>query len=263
MSSLEDASDPLTLAAQDGNLKSMNKLLNSGVDLNQTTYGSGYILLWTIDHKLTDIVKRLIQMGCKTTVECEDSLVTILQEAIYSYGNDDPDMIIYLIDHGVPILNTYGEQQALLSLISKGQCDIVKTLIDLGLKTDGRGHRGKTALQLAVYSGNVDMVKILIRYGEDPNEPDYYGNISINFTINKNYRKIAELLLHAGANPHHIDKDNQTPLVRAKRLNKGDLAKLMEDYPKIRTLTRLCLSAIFQSKVEIPTYFPKLLLEWD
>lgn len=64
------------------------------------------------------------------------------------YGDDDPDMLVYLVDKGCPfILKKQGDHTCLSIAAKKGKHKIVKKLLDLGVDANEKNHYGCTSLQ--------------------------------------------------------------------------------------------------------------------
>ncbi len=122
--------------------------------------------------------------------EVDEDGRTLLMHAVIA-GNADPEMVSFLLDHGVPVGAADGAQQW-------------------------------TALHFAARDKRNDILEALLRCGADVNAVDVFGNTALGRSLDSlpHDRRTIELLLKAGADPDQKNYHGSSPL---------DVARLMEN----------------------------------
>lgn len=109
------------------------------------------------------------------------------------------DELIYLIEHGVDIINTqdkYGKT-ILVHAIEKRRLSISKYLIDNGADVNIQDKYGNTALMLAVIRNCIEIVKNLIQHGADINLQDEDGCDVLIWAASYNHLDIVQYLIES------------------------------------------------------------------
>ena len=190
-------------------------------------------------------------------------LITIAAVVLVGGGESVPDISIYDAAIGGNIeavekhLAAGGDVNAkndvgatpLLNATSKGHNEIAELLIDKGADVNAKDAWGKTPLDIAILndhadtaaiirthiisihdaarSGNIVAVKDHLYVGTDLNTPDGRGLTPLHVAAWRGQRKIAELLIAKSANVNAKDVDGETPLDRAIKYKKNEIADLL------------------------------------
>ena len=118
--------------------------------------------------------------------------------------------------------------QAIIIASYRGDDIMVKAILAAGVDKDVRDALGATALHAAMYQTNVTVVKLLLDYGFDPNvRATKNGNTPLHYAVSSNNLEAARLLLKYSANKNIRNFDGLTPLDKARREEKTDMAKLL------------------------------------
>lgn len=98
-----------------------------------------------------------------------------------------------------------------------GHAGIVNYLLNHGARVSPVDMGGNTMLHVAVQRGRYEaVVRLLKNQRVNPNSSNEHGNTPLHYACFFNYKKIAELLVRTGANVTILNKNNESPLDRAK-----------------------------------------------
>lgn len=153
----------LMRASAKGDLETVKKLLNEGVDVNATDMHGRTALIEAAWSGNASIAELLVQKGAE--VNAADS-------AGYT---------------------------ALMRASEEGHLSLVKTLIKNGADVNARGKvRGTTSLMLAAENGHKEIIKILIDSGAKVNAIDQYEETALARAYRTNQTEAAELIESKG-----------------------------------------------------------------
>ncbi|KAH1417476.1 hypothetical protein KXX32_009491, partial [Aspergillus fumigatus] len=131
-----------------------------------------------------------------------------------------------------------------------GYDEIVRTLLQEGVKVDATSNRGRTAISIAASNGHQSVVNELLCAGADYDLADYEGKTPLSWAAEHGFVAIVEQLIAAGANINHIDIYGQTPLYLATWRGRDEsVRQLLQAKPdtsisaKITGLTALSIAA--------------------
>jgi len=123
--------------------------------------------------------------------------------------------------------NTY-PPQAILVATYMGNATLVRNILATNPDKNIRDDFGDTALHLAMFQSNLNVVKLLLDYGFDPNAKiEHNGYTPLHNAVAANNVAAARLLLQYGANKNIRDCDGLTPLDKARKEGKQELASLL------------------------------------
>ena len=145
-------------------------------------------------------------------------------------GRDDVDMIVWLLDHGMPADIQLKCRPTLPTLLHAscmtGNTDIVRALAQHGADVDAPGWDGNTPVFDYVVKGDQDMVRFLVRHGArlntgiDDDDDDAIvgtthagqrGNDPLHHAVKAGNVSMVGCLLKLGADPNAYDRDQRTP----------------------------------------------------
>jgi len=117
---------------------------------------------------------------------------------------------------------------AIIVAAYRGDHNMVKELLDIGVDKDVRDALGATALHAAMFQKDLITVKLLIDYGFDLNvRATKNGNTPLHFAVASNNLGAARLLLQHNANKNIRNLEGLTPLEKARREEKDEMIRLL------------------------------------
>jgi ankyrin repeat protein/beta-lactamase regulating signal transducer with metallopeptidase domain len=116
-----------------------------------------------------------------------------------------------LIKHGAKEI---APKISLHRIVTKGDIEQVKSLIEKGADVNAKDDNGQTPLHLAAQSGYRDMVKLLVTKGADiyAKAEGQWGNTPLHSAASSGRKEIVELLLASGTNVDVRNRVGDTPL---------------------------------------------------
>jgi ankyrin repeat protein len=251
-------------AAYNGDIVSMENLLNMWVDINfRDDYGKT-ALMAAVDRKYILTIEMLIDRGADVFIR-DNSGIDALMKAEWSMDQD----IINLIGSAAAMQK--GEKSNVLNLWLKGyiytrsslsiaienhDMEAVKLFLDEGMPVleeneyysapiftaITEGHTDIVELLLEKYpwwdkgnavhdliyaslTGNAEIVQVFLDWGVDINGTDFYGNTAL---INASNSEVMELLLEYGASVDKKNQYGQTPLMSVLKNEYMDMQDKVE-----------------------------------
>jgi ankyrin repeat protein len=126
------------------------------------------------------------------------------------YGH--PEIIKLILDAGVKIAMGGPDRKAALHIAAaKGDLETVKFLVDQGAKVTAKDKFKRTPLLLACRNGNLAIASYLLQQGSPFDEADSSGNSPLHYACAYGYPEIIGALLQAGANPNAVNSWNLSP----------------------------------------------------
>jgi N-acyl-D-amino-acid deacylase len=110
------------------------------------------------------------------------------------------------------------DSSPMIGAVRRGNLDVIRTLLDLGLPVDQSDSSGITPLQRAVFGNRLDVAQLLIARGADVNHVDKAGMTALLYAASIDFgdSKMIELLLKAGARTDARTTEGQTALDLAR-----------------------------------------------
>jgi len=169
-------------------------------------------------------------------------------------------------------INKYGDN-ALHYAVGYNYTEIVKILLEAGADVNIVDGDKDNLLHIAVnHHASTETVNLLLKTNIVVNYVDKRYRTPLCKAIRRNDIQIVELLLKAGADLYYKDNDGITSMdycVFSSSDNDNQMLNIIKNNHIVPTLNNLCLRIIFKSlsikenKIEIPEWFPRLMLEFN
>lgn len=154
-------------------------------------------------------MQRMIQSGDDVNAENKD-VDSALFKALQC---NQWDAAIMLLKNGAEIEDANGLYEALLTAAAKdGHSGIIRTLLE---NESVAQENLLPALQMAASEGKPEIAQLLLAEGADPNEKDKNGRTALMAAAIKGQKAVAEFLLAKGADANARDSEGATPLMDA------------------------------------------------
>ena len=118
---------------------------------------------------------------------------------------------------------------ALSRAIEQGHKNIVRYLVERGVKIQGRTRGGEPPLSFAVSRGDMEMVRYLLDHKASTDLVDFDGMTALHHAAEKNRAEMVKLLLERGAERNAKESRNKTPLDLAIDARAAEAVKALED----------------------------------
>ena len=213
---------PLMNAAKDGNIKAINRYLDTGSDVNERTTEGKRALAIAASEGHTDAVRLLIDRGAD--VDAVDSYNTTALIVAATSGHDEVvDLLLANNANplasddsgGSPLVNSayFGHAKTVRLLLGKipklgkqdgeelllltsglGHAGVVTALLDYGVDVNGRGKKSRTALMAAAFFDQAEIIRLLLKRGANPAVQDEDGESASSVAEEKGNDEIIGLL---------------------------------------------------------------------
>lgn len=220
----------LIIACHINNIEIANKLLNKGAQPDIENKKRINPLIHTIYHSNKELARLLLEFGadaykaivaiiefdCKEILKlfiesgvnpnaCDESLNTILMNAIYKQKHNIINMLLQASDININLKNIMGNT-ALHIAIFYGYTDLAYILINKGADLNIENVYQETPLLIAVTKNNYIIVEDLIKSKViDIDHKNINNETSLMIAVKKGYTYIVNILLKAGANTYLLD----------------------------------------------------------
>ena len=228
------AESALHKAARAGNLAEVQKLLDSGADVNSSRQGKTPLHHAALINPNPEVVQALLDAGARVDTKGHNDM-TALHFAVVNPTpmaalmqpdaevKVEPDetarrleVIQLLLDAGA---TTYAKNEDGLTPLHLAaghywDSEIVDTLLLAGAFVDARAENDATPLHFAAaFNGNPEVTRLLLDAGADANAQDTGGLTPLHLASRfRGYATVAQLLLDAGADVNAKDREGKTPL---------------------------------------------------
>ncbi|KAL6701130.1 putative ankyrin repeat-containing protein [Trichoderma pleuroticola] len=218
---------PLHLAASEGNVNVVQKLLNQGDDIEAKDKYGGTPFFDAVYSGKKDTAKLLLDRGADINVTRNDGWPIFHEMVVKGRA----DMVTFLLDHGANIEAKRTEDETPLGLaIGVKNPDMAKLLLARGADIEAQDDAGWTELHTTASKGEIDMVKLLLDHGANIEAKTKSGHTPLFLAINQRETDVAELLLDWEADIDAQDVDGDTILHDMASGGKIDMVKFLLDH---------------------------------
>lgn len=216
----------LAEAAKAGNIDSVQTLIKSGADVNQTS-GDGTTALAHAAHRNDlPMVELLLKAGADVDLSNDFGAT-----ALYLAAASADEMLIekLLMAGANPNTGLLSGETPLMAATSRGKLDTVKLLLDHDADPNAtESNAGQTGLMWAVADKRPELVKLLVESEADVHIGSKSGFTPLMFAAQQGDIESAQILLGAGANVNELmPKTGLTPLLVASASGFTELTALL------------------------------------
>ena len=210
-------------AAKDGNVEAIQRILDSGADVNERTTEGKRALMMAASEGHADAVQLLIKHGAD--VDAVDSHNTTALIVAATGGYDDA--VALLLENGAnPLARDDSGGSPLVNAIYFGHSQTVRLLLDKAPPLDKQD--GEELLLLASGLGHTEVVAALLDHGVDVNGRGLKQRTALMAAAAFNQPEVARLLLKRGADPAARDEDGESPLSVAEDKGNEEIIGLLK-----------------------------------
>ena len=193
-------------------------LIDKGADVNQESKLESKPLEFAIQSKNVAIVQKLVEYDANIHEQWPDGMYPIVLAAIYS-----SEIVKYFIEKGVDVnvVNHQGDG-ALYFGVRSNTLLTVKLLVENGANINKQNEFGTAPIHCA---SNYEIMKYLISKGANVNIQENMGHAPLNMFYGR--PEYVALLLDNGADINLQRSDGETPLHKAIRKKRIESAKLL------------------------------------
>jgi beta-lactamase regulating signal transducer with metallopeptidase domain len=160
-----DLGEALVKAAQAGDARRVERLLNAGVDVNTVARGDGTALIGAARGGQSQLIDYLLERGADPNLAARGDGSPLIAAARHGYT----EIVLQLLDAGAEIdRQVPGDENALMQAAWNGHVETVRLLLDKGADVNVRAYEQgvlRTPLRLARRGGHEDVVRMLIAAG--------------------------------------------------------------------------------------------------
>ncbi|XP_078672542.1 uncharacterized protein LOC144911911 isoform X1 [Branchiostoma floridae x Branchiostoma belcheri] len=215
-------------AARKNDIKRVQALLSSGVNVNARNQVDRTALHWAAGNGNTEIVKMLSSHDANIDGEDKYGMTALLWAAWFGYRNT----VGALVFSGA---NATCENKQGLNILhcaaQNGHVDVIQFILeDLeSFDLNGKDKTGKTAFHIGAEHGKLEPVEYLIGAGCDVNARSKDGSTAVHYASKNGHPEVLTKIIQAGAEVNERDTDGKTPLHLSAEEGWIDIAEILLD----------------------------------
>jgi ankyrin repeat protein len=219
---------PLHIAAQQGNLKVMQLLLDNNAVINKADKQGRTPLYVAAQNGQLSAIKMLLDSNADVN-EASNEGVTPLLLAVQTGDASSVEMLLEGYKEGfgdIDKANNNGETP-LYAAAQNGHVSIALQLIDKKALVSKADKNGETPLSVAAYDGHLQMVSLLLENGAAVNRADKDGVRPLFIAAQNGHYEVVKVLLEKNAVVNEPTKDGMVPLLIAAGNGYTEVVKLL------------------------------------
>ena len=188
-------------AVKESNWTKIEKLINSGVNINSDIEDGRTALILASFNNNADMVKIMISAKADVNVQDKYGWTSLM----YAYRNGNRNIVDMLLDSGadVNMQDQYGKT-ALMLACEKENKDRVNAILEAGADINVKDYAGSTVLMKACELNNLELVNIFINAGADVNVHDKKGKTALMIACSKGNKSIIKALKKTDADNKEV-----------------------------------------------------------
>jgi ankyrin repeat protein len=245
------------VACKNGNIKQLNHLISSGINLSEKTKDEWFPLHIACQFGHLDIVQLLIENGVNINITMNGKSAIEL-----ACQNNYNDIVELLLERGADInLGTQNEYKLLHIATKNNNLKMVKLLLKKGhLPVDAKNSKEWTALHIASRYNYYQIGRYLIKEGHSyVNEINQEQNTSLHISSQYGNTTMAQLLISNNADVNYKNEEGWTPLHVACKYGYEKIVQLLlENYANINMTTYKYMTplhiAVYYNQISVIKY---------
>ncbi|VDI42961.1 serine/threonine-protein phosphatase 6 regulatory ankyrin repeat subunit A [Mytilus galloprovincialis] len=204
----------LHAACQNGHTETVKTLIEFGMDVNQKNENCRTPLYLACEHGYYDTVKLITEYMCSKQISSTKPIADELNH-------------LHSTNSGITVLHV---------ACKKGQTEVVKLLLDVGMKINDTSIHGSSPLILACKGGHYDTVKFLLDLNNqtldsrvDTYKRDINGWSALHAACYKGHTEVVKLLIDVCMNLDETSYTGSTPLFLACQRGNFETVKYLLD----------------------------------
>ena len=182
----------LMLAARDGNMEEVKRLLKNGADVNRANKNGGTPIMYATLGGNLNIVKILIELGADPNAAAENGWTALMISAAKGYSAITKQLLDSAAD---PNLQDIYHWSPLMRAVYEGRDEVAMLLLtDPRTNVNHRGENGVTALHIATVQSDSNLVVLLLEHGADKTIADHSGRTPYEIARQMDHSKLLNLL---------------------------------------------------------------------
>ncbi len=254
--------DVVIFTAKNGDISTINILIDAGVSLNAQNNIGYSALMWACIKGNTDIALTLVKAGANLDLQDQSGYSTLMWAIDKGHTDIVPNLLAYGSDLN---LQDESDYNALMVAIIQGHADIALTLVKAGANLDMQNEGGRSALMLAIIHGHTDVAIALIENGANIELQDQSGFTALAASAAQNNLEIYNILIKkitdAGLESINI---NKAVLCASYVGDKKNIEVMLDKGAKLhinyRSGKNPIMLAIENNKMEFADYLVQLII---
>ena len=218
---------PLHIAAASGDVKKVQAILNSKVDIEVRNREGSTPLYVAAKRGHLNVVKLLAEKGADVNALGGVVGFTPLHQAAGFYHKE---VVRYLLDHGAKVDSKNNLGQTPLTQVALQEwhpdVEIARMLLDHKANIHYREGTGCPPVLCAAAVGNRNLVALLLDRGANVNDKNSYGLSPLYIAVAERHPAVVRLLIRKGADPKMTYR-GMVPLQKAFQTNQLELSEIL------------------------------------
>ncbi|MBL7765464.1 MAG: ankyrin repeat domain-containing protein [Chitinophagaceae bacterium] len=225
------AQAPIHMAAKEGKLEAVQKLLKSKPSLVNLKDDRGLTPLHHAAAGNIDVVRFLVKKGAKINAQSKNGSTPLYVAARFG----KTDIAKYLLENKANINATGEAGSAMHQAVYRAPKELVELFLSYHPDLTLTESTGQTVMHVAATWNNYEIYPLLIAAGGNINQKDLKGNTPLHCTLeffdskSTAYSKVAEILIQNKALLNERNNNGLTPLGLARQKGAKDMIKLLEE----------------------------------
>lgn len=217
-----DSSLLLILAADQGDVDSVKKLIERGFDVNETTIEGVTALMYAASNGYLEIAEILISHGADVNAVPVNGITALSSACL----NNHYKLALLLLQEGADTeISNNNLITPLLYAAAYDFFEITELLLMLGADPGHTDLEGATALHGAAIYARPDIAWLLVDYGADIDRRDDFGFTPLMMAVQLGRTEMVDYLIEISANIHLNTRDGLSTLAIAVANNQPDIAE--------------------------------------
>ncbi len=222
----EQGATPLIFAISNNQTEAARLLIDYGSDVNKVTSFTVTPLITAVKNQNSEIAEALIREDADIDATDKYGATALHYASVYGYFQL-VDLLLYY-NASIDKKTTDGSSP-LFASVWAGNADIADLLIQNGANLETRDNEGFTPFLMASLNGDTLLMRLLIEKGADIYATNKSDLNALALTIITNQKDATEFLLKNGNKWAALENNAISPYVVASKYQRKDILKILED----------------------------------